>query len=261
MEIFLYTLSMRNKTALITGWTSWIGLGIAKKFAECGINLILTYFHDEQRAKKVQTELEEVGVKIVTIQADTWHRDNIEEVFLKLKRESIGLDILVNNIWASFPDSDDWQGFFDHHMMWTVYPSELFSDQIAKEGVIINISSILGIDPLMYHKWARLEAYCCMKSAVNTYTKLSANKYAGKIRVNAIAPWNTETTWWEKADSDFKEARRKDILIGRFVDPAEIGQMAAQIVENKALNGQIFVVDGGVVGNWYSFAKPYQGKC
>ena len=241
-----------NKTALITWWTAGIGFWIAKIFAEAGINLVISYAHNESRAKEVEEKLSKYWIKILVVKADSGNKQDLIKLFEESKK--IGkIDILVNNIWASFPDDDnenEWEDIFHHHMMGTVNATELFAKQ-AEEGVIINISSVLWVDPLLIYKWARLESYSCIKAAVNMYTKIIANKFSGKIRVNSIAPGNTETEWWQWSEESFKEMRRKWILIHRFVNPEEIGKFALQLVENEALNWQVFVIDGWVVGKGY----------
>jgi NAD(P)-dependent dehydrogenase (short-subunit alcohol dehydrogenase family) len=166
------------------------------------------------------------------------------------------IDILVNNIGSTFPDDRDTnterESMFHYHLMGTVSSTQLFQQQLwNQKWCIINISSVSGIEPLLRYKWARLEAYCCMKAAVNMYTKIIANQCAGTIRVNSIAPGNTDTESWKWSDEWFKELRRKWTLIGRFIKPSEIGKMAYQIIENEALNWQVFIVDGWVVGKWY----------
>ena len=247
---------MTNKTtAIITWWTAGIGYWIAEAFAQKWINLVLSYFHDEWRAEEVEKKLSQYWIEIRMIKANSWNKNDLENVFAEALKAFWKIDILVNNIWTTFPDgynTDERESTFQYHMMSTVNATNLFENQIwENKWCIINMSSVLGVEPLLQYKWARLEAYCCMKSAINMYTKITANKFSWKIRVNSIAPWNTETEWWKWADENFKEARRKWTLIHRFIEPKEIWKMAVQIAENEGLNWQIFVVDGWVVGKWY----------
>lgn len=244
-----------GKTAIITGGTAGIGYGIAEAFAQQWIHLVLSYFHDEAKAEQAKAKLSTYWVQILVVHADSGNEDDITKLFLQAKDFFGMIDILVNNIWSALPDrphTDEWEILFHHHLMSTVWATEQFNNQLGN-GIwcIINISSVLWINPLAWYKWARLEAYCCMKSAVNMYTTIAANKFHWKIRVNSIAPWNTDTDGWKNADESFKDARKKWTLIQRFVQPAEIWSMAVQLVENQALNGQVFVVDGWVVGKGY----------
>ena len=244
-----------KKTAVITWWTAGIGYGIAEVFAQKWINLILSYFHNDERAKDVEKKLTKYGIKILVMKADSWNKKDLENLFAEAKKTFWKIQILVNNVWASFPDeqeTNEWESTFHHHMMGTVNATELFKNQLWEDiWCIINLSSVSGTEPLSRYRWARLEAYCCMKAAIVMYTKITANKFNWKIRVNSIAPWNTETEWRVGADEKFKEARRKWTLIHRFIEPTEIGKTALHMVENDAINWQVFVVDGWVVGKWY----------
>lgn len=243
------------KNVLITGGTAWIGYGIAENFAKNWVNVIVSYFNNEERAKKVEEKLRWYGIKAYAIKADSADKSQLEALFSKATDLFWTINILVNNVWASFAKDNEiseWDSMFQHHMMSTVRATEWFETQLwNNQWNIINISSIAGIDPWTFYKWVRLESYCCIKAAINMYTKISANKFAGKIRVNAVAPGNTETEWWFGADEAFKKARADSILIKRFVKPEEIAQMVKSTVENEAMNWSIIVVDGGLVAKWY----------
>jgi len=244
-----------KKTAIITWWTAGIGYWIAEVFAKNWINLVLSYFHNDTRAQGVWEKLSKYWIKVLVIKADSGNKSDLERLFMETKNALGKVEILVNNIWAWFPDDHDtneWESTFHHHMMGTVNATELFKNQLWEDQwCIINISSVLGVEPLLQYKWARLEAYCCMKSAIIMYTKITANKFNWKIRVNAIAPWNTQTEWWWWADEKFKEARRKGTLIHRFIQPMEIWKTALHLLDNDAINWQVFVVDWWVVWKWY----------
>lgn len=235
--------------ALITWWTKGIWYAIAENLAKQWYDIVMTYLHDHGTAKESQERLKAFSKEVVVIQADSSSREDINRIFEQEK----GFTVLINNVWSPFP-SEGWSdrnAMFQYHMMWTVYATELFAQHLEWTWSIINISSVLWQDPFAWYKWARLEAYCCIKSAVDMYTKLSANKFAGKIQVNAVSPWNTNTPAWQWADESFVKAREDNSCIKRFIDPDEIGRTVAMIVINQWINGQVIVVDWWTVARWY----------
>lgn len=247
-------MDIKGKTVLITGGTAWIGFAIALKFAQSGASVIISYMHNEERAKEVENTLKSHWVNVLVVKANSGKKEDLENLFKEAKK-LWNIDILVNNIWSFVWDNDgngEWEKAFHHVMMGTVHACDLFENQWSKsEKIIINISSISWTNPLLWHKAVRLESYCCFKAAVNMFTQIRANKYAGSIRVCAIAPGNTLTEGWGKADEKLIEARINWTLIHRFVTPEEIAKTALHIVDNDALNGQIIVVDWGAVGKGY----------
>jgi len=87
-------MSLKGKTALVTGSTSGIGLGIALSLAKAGADLILNGFGD---ASKVIAEVEQWGGRVGHHAADVSDPTQIAEMIDYAEREFGGIDILVNN--------------------------------------------------------------------------------------------------------------------------------------------------------------------
>jgi NAD(P)-dependent dehydrogenase (short-subunit alcohol dehydrogenase family) len=235
--------------ALITWGTKGIWFAIAKELARKGHDIVLTYYHDSEVANQSVQTLRGLWVDAQAIQADTANKSDLEAIFAQSK----DITILINNIGSSFIDwsGQDWHAMFNYHMMGTVYSTELFASNLKWQWSIVNISSNAWSNPWAWYKAMRLESYCCMKAAVNMYTKICANKYAGDIRVNAVSPWNTDTPWREWGDQDFIDTISLNSCINRFIDPHEIAQAVSAVVENRWINGQIITVDGWEVARGY----------
>ena len=242
------------KIALITWWTAWIGFAIAEAFCKAWSSVIVSYMHNQIRAKEVEKKLSLYWTKVLVMKANSGKKEDLEFLFQEAAK-LWNIDILVNNVGTVSGDNDgksEWEKAFFHQVMWTVDACDLFEKQVVEwEKVIINITSVAWTDPLLWHKVARNEAYCCLKWAVNTLTQIRANKYDGKIRVCAIAPWNTLTESWKWKDEKIIEARLRGTLIHRFVTPQEIAKTALHIVDNDALNWQVLIVDGWIVAKGY----------
>ncbi len=243
------------KRVLITWWTAGIWYATACLFAEKWASVIVSYAHNDERAKKVEKELctlsgRDCYVVKATSSTKEW-RKQLQEACEKIGK----FDILVNNIWKAFPDIHNtsvWEAMFNHHFMSTVEMTEWFVDQLwERRWCIVNIWSVAWTEPLSWYKVARNESYCCIKAMIETYTRVMANTYRWKVRVNTVSPWNTKTIWREGASQEIVDARMKWTLIQRFVQPEEIWSTVFHVVENEAINWHTFVVDWWVVAKWY----------
>ncbi|WP_347373557.1 SDR family NAD(P)-dependent oxidoreductase [Aequorivita sp. Q41] len=198
---------MKNKTAVITGVTSGIGMATARLFAKNGLKLVLCG-RRENRLKKISEELSEF-TKVHTLNFDV---RNKEEVFSKLQQlpaEFSEVDILLNNAGnAHGMDTidegaiEDWDAMLDINVKGLLYVSKAILPKMIerKSGHIINIGSTAGKE--VYPKG---NVYCASKHAVDAINQGMRIDLNGKgIKVGAINPGLVETEFSEvrfKGDS------------------------------------------------------------
>ena len=141
---------LKNKTALVTGSTSGIGLGIAEALAKSGVNLVINGFRAADEIERIRGRLASAhGIKIIYSPADMSQAGSIESMMGLAKDELGGVDVLVNNAGIQhvapvdeFP-LDKWDAII------AINPERrLLHDQLAlphmkqkKWGRIINIAS------------------------------------------------------------------------------------------------------------------------
>src|SRR5204863_512115 len=90
-------MTLRGKTALVTGGSRGIGRGIALKLAESGAKVAVHYYQKEDQAKATLEKVRACGSDGFVVQADVCKPDEIRRVFARVKSELGSLDIVVNN--------------------------------------------------------------------------------------------------------------------------------------------------------------------
>ena len=98
-----------NKTVLITGATSGIGLGCARKFAENGDRLILAG-RNEKRLEEIRKELEEKGTKVLILTFDVRDSQKAKQQIDNLPEEWKEIDVLVNNAGLALGLEPEYEG-------------------------------------------------------------------------------------------------------------------------------------------------------
>jgi 3-hydroxy acid dehydrogenase/malonic semialdehyde reductase len=206
-----------NKTILITGATSGIGLSCAEVFAKNKCNLIISG-RREQRLKKLQSDLsEKYSVSVRYLNLDIRDKDAVLSAIESLKKDNIKIDILVNNAGLASglstvqeADIDDWEKMIDTNIKGLLYISRAVIPMMIEEanGHIINIGSIAGKEV-----YPNGNIYCGTKHAVDAITKgMRMDVVQHGIRVSQIAPGAVETEFSvvrfhgdkEKADGVYK---------------------------------------------------------
>ncbi len=252
-------MALKGKTAIVTGSTSGIGLGIAYAFAEQGVNIVINGFGDAAAIEKERAELEKkFGIKAVYSAADMTKPDQIKKMV-----EDAKPDILVNN--AGIQHVDNIEDFPDQKWdaVIAINQSSAFhaikaAVPIMKEckwGRIINIASAHGLVAS-----PKKSAYVAAKHAVVGLTKVVALETAEHcITVNAICPgWvltplvkaqieqraaeNGTTFEQEKIKLVAEKQPNKE-----FATPEEIGALAVFLAGDMAKNitGTHISIDGG----------------
>jgi NAD(P)-dependent dehydrogenase (short-subunit alcohol dehydrogenase family) len=256
---------LENKVCAITGAGRGIGAAIAATFVAQGARVALL-----ERDSKLATGTEErlrarqADVRAYTV--DVTDEEAVREAARQVATDFGSVDVLVNNAGIgrlgasmSYPVKD----FRDSMEVMTTgvfLCSREFGRLIYDNGggTIVNISSINGIVAFPM----RL-AYSAAKAAVISMTKVLAVEWAGYgIRVNAVAPGNTETEMVKDAIAQGLinvEAYYRHTPLRRFAQPEEIADAVLYLAGQRSryLTGQVIVPDGG----WTAFGWiPWSGN-
>ena len=188
-----------NKTVLITGATSGIGLACARKFAENGDKLILTG-RNADKLKEISDELTAKGTQVRTLKFDVRNRVVAEEMLQELPAEWKNIDVLVNNAGLALGlepeyegDLDDWETMIDTNIMGLLTMTRLVVPGMVKRnsGHIINIGSVAGDAA---YKGGNV--YCATKAAVKALSDgLRIDVADTTIRVTNLKPGLVETNF------------------------------------------------------------------
>ena len=188
-----------NKTVLITGATSGIGLACAKKFAENGDKVIMTG-RNEQRLSEIRKELEAKGAKVLTLAFDVRDREKATKYIHELPAEWQEIDVLVNNAGLALglePEYegsyDDWETMIDTNIKGLLTMTRLVvPGMVARNrGHIINVGSVAGDAA-----YAGGNVYCATKAAVKALSDgLRIDVANTAIRVTNLKPGLVETNF------------------------------------------------------------------
>ena len=253
---------LKGKTALVTGSTSGIGLGIAKALAAQGANIVLNGFGDAEGPK---AEISALGVKVAYHGADMSRADEIEAM-MRFAAETFGrVDILVNNAGIqhvarieNFP-VERWDAIIAINLSSAFHATRLAlpAMKAANWGRIINVASVHGLVAS-----AEKSAYVAAKHGIVGLTKVTALENATSgITCNAICPGWVLTPLVQKqvdakaAAMGVSNEQAKKMLLGekepsmQFTTPAELGALAVFFCSGAADNvrGVAWNMDGGWV--------------
>lgn len=188
-----------NKIVLITGATSGIGLGCARKFADNGDKLILTG-RNEQKLSEIQKELSDKGAEVITLVFDVRQREQAKQAISQLSEEWQAIDVLVNNAGLALGlepeyqgNSDEWETMIDTNIKGLLTMTRLIVPGMVERnsGHIINIGSVAGDAA-----YAGGNVYCATKAAVKALTDgLRIDVADTAIRVTNLKPGLVETNF------------------------------------------------------------------
>ncbi|GAB4464176.1 MAG: 3-hydroxybutyrate dehydrogenase [Burkholderiaceae bacterium] len=254
---------LKGKTALVTGSTSGIGLGIARALAKEGANIVVNGFGEDRVIAGVEAELQALGARTLYHGADMGKPAQIEDMIRAAEARFGRIDVLVNNAGiqhvASIEDFpvERWDAVIAINLSSAFHTIRLALPKMkaANWGRIINVASVHGLVASV-----QKVAYVAAKHGLVGLTKVVALETAQTgITCNAICPGWVLTPLVQK-QIDARAAREnlsgdeaKRALLGEkqpsleFVTPEQIGALAVFLCSEAAaqVRGAAWNVDGG----------------
>lgn len=255
---------MKGKIVVITGSTSGIGLGIAKKFAEKGVKLVINGFADQQTVDKVSSELKACGAEEVLYKgADLSKPEEITKMFDEILKQYRKVDVLVNNAGVQFvsPIEDfppeKWEAIMRIDLIASFYTIRAVIPSMKKQqwGRVINIASAHALVASPFKS-----AYVAAKHGMLGMTKTVGLEVAEHgITVNAICPGYVKTPLVLGQVADTAKARGmseedvvKKVLLAaqatkKFVEISEVAELALFLASDAAasITSAGLSIDGG----------------
>ena len=255
---------LAGRTAIVTGSTSGIGLGIARAFATCGANVMLNGFGDSEIIAGLVRELTDAhGVRIAHSPADMTKPAEIAAMVPDTEKRLGPVDILINNAGIqhvapidSFP-TEKWDAILAINLssVFHLTKAALPGMKARRWGRIVNIASAHGLVASPFKS-----AYVAAKHGVLGLTKTTALECAEDgITCNAICPGYVSTPLVERQIDDQAKAhgipREKvisDVILApqavkRFTTVEEIGALAVFLCgpNGQSFTGAALPIDNG----------------
>ena len=253
-------LSLKGKTAVVTGGAGYLGTAMCETLAELGANLVLAS-RDKEKCERKAAELEKQfgTIRAVGIGLDLLKKGSAAEFIEEVHQHFNPIDILVNNAWSGNKNSwesiseDDWNYDIDMSLN-SVFrlTKATFDDLKQSRGVILNIASMyghIGPDYRIYDgkEFANPPSYGAAKAGVLQFTRYLASFLSPHgIRVNALSPGAFPHPPTQKHEAFMQKLGSKNPM-NRIGQPDELKGAVALLCSDAGsyITGQNLCVDGG----------------
>jgi len=239
---------LNNRVSVVTGGAQGFGLAIAKKFLDCGAEVIV-WDIDKAALNKTQESIknEKFTTQIVDITNFNEVTKNIELITNKKN-----IDIFINNagitglnagVW-DYP-VDEWQKVINVNLNAVFYCCKAVVPHMIKNnyGRIVNIASISGKEGN-----ANASAYSSSKAGVIGLTKSLGKELADKnIAVNVVTPAGAKTRILDQMTKEHVNFMLSKVPRNRFLEVDELASLVAWLAseENSFSTGAVFDISGG----------------
>ncbi|WP_217515610.1 SDR family NAD(P)-dependent oxidoreductase [Vibrio metschnikovii] len=240
-----------NKVAIITGAANGIGLAIAQRLYDEGVQLMLADWDQEQ----LLNALEHFDKSRVAAQkVDVSDAQQVAALVQACVERFGQLDILVNNAGIHIPGTvlecsvEDWQKISAVNIDGVLYCAKFALPELLKtRGCIVNTASVSGLGG----DWGAA-FYCATKGAVVNLTRAMALDHGlDGVRINAVCPSLVKTNMTNGWPDSVRDKFNERIPLGRAAEPQEIAAVVAFLASDDAsfINGVNLPVDGGATAS------------
>lgn len=243
---------LKEKVALITGASRGIGRSIALKLSRNGAAVVVNYNNSADAAGEVVSMIEKDGGQAIAVQSDVSKFQEAGKLVKRTIDEFGRLDILINNAGINRDTlllrmkEEDWDRVIEVNLK-SVYncSSQALKYMLkAKSGVIINMSSVVGL-----HGNPGQANYAASKAGIIGLSKSLAKEVASRgIRVNCLAPGFIDTEMTTALNEQIRKSLLEIIPLNRFGQPDDVAEAVLFLSSDNAayITGQVISIDGGM---------------
>jgi 3-oxoacyl-[acyl-carrier protein] reductase len=240
---------LAEKVALVTGGSRGIGAAIAKRLAEDGASVAITYAKDAAAASAVVKAIELNGGKALAIQADAADTEAVKSAVERTVVAFGRLDVLVNNAGTAIPKTfeettlEEMDRMIDINFRGILIATQAALKHMKTGGRIIMVGSCVGERILT----PGLVAYSATKGAVKMFTQgLSREVGSRGITVNNVQPGPIDTDL-NPASGDWATPQKAATALNRYGSVDEVAALVSFVAgpESSYITGANLTVDGG----------------
>ncbi len=253
--MYLDRFKLTNRTALVTGGASGIGLAIADALSEAGAAVTITD-RDEEALETAVKGLRGMDRAVEGVVMDVTSPTRVSQVADDLAKRAGRIDVLVNNAGIARSETaaeevadEHWLNVIDVNLNGTFWCARAVGRHMLAQGAgsIVNIGSMSGF---IVNRPQPQSYYNASKAAVHQLTKSLAAEWAPRgVRVNAVAPTYINTPINSFADRSGEMYRRwvDGTPMGRLGESEEVASVVLFLASDAAslMTGSVVLVDGG----------------
>jgi 3-oxoacyl-[acyl-carrier protein] reductase len=240
----------QGKSFLITGASRGIGAAIAKRLAEEGAKVAITYATQEHKAQEVLSSL--AGEGHLALQMDLSQEESITQVISEINEKFGALDGLVNNAGCTSDQlllrmrSVDFDKILNTNLRGSFLCTKLAVKPMlkARKGSLVHISSIVG------HTGNPGQSnYSASKAGLEAFSRSVALELAARnIRSNCVAPGFIDSDMTSELSDEQKEKLSQSIPLGRIGEGQDVAAAVSFLLSDEAnyITGQTLHVNGGM---------------
>lgn len=241
---------LEGKVAVVTGGSTGIGLGTAKRLAAEGAHVYIT----GRRQSELDAAVKEIGPAATAVQGDVANLNDLDRLYSQVKQEKGHIDVLFANAgfgeFAKFGEisEDHFDRLFDTNVKGLLFSVQKALPLLAEGSSVILNASIVSIKGM-----ANFSVYSATKAAVRSFARTwTTDLKDRKIRVNVVSPGPILTPAIDglvkEGKNDFKRQLEESVPLGYIGDPEDIAAAVAFLAseESRFVAGVELFVDGGL---------------